>query len=291
MFGGAPPRAAHDEALRVVARAAADADVAIVIARDLQSEGRDQASLALPNGQDRVIGAALEANPHTVVVLRTGGPVLMPWLEAVPAVLEAWYGGSRGGAALAKLLFGDVVPSGKLPITFPCAEADLPTRTPRQFPGVDGQAHYDEKLEVGYRHYDANDVTPLFPFGHGLSYTSFGYRSLAVTRSGAGAPGLTVSFEVVNDGDREGVETAQAYLSFPAQAGEPPQRLVGFTRVRLLAGESRRVEITVGERELSIWDEQAHDWRIVAGTHTVRVGGSSRDQPLSADVVIDGPGK
>lgn len=285
-LGWAPPPAAYDEALRDVARAAAAADVAVVVARDLQSEGRDQASLALPNGQDRLISAVLEANPRTVVVLRTGGPVLMPWLDQVPAVLQAWYGGSRGGAALAKLLTGDVVPSGKLPITFPRDEADLPTREARQFPGVDGQAHYDEKLEVGYRHYDANGVTPLFPFGYGLSYTRFAYRSLMVAQAEGEAPGLTVSFEVVNAGDREGVETAQVYLTFPAQAGEPPQRLVGFARVRLLAGESRRVEVTVGERELSIWDEQAHDWRIVAGTHTVRVGGSSRDQPLSADVVI-----
>ncbi|HEY8543534.1 MAG TPA: glycoside hydrolase family 3 C-terminal domain-containing protein [Acidimicrobiales bacterium] len=288
----APPEA-YADGLRDAVEAAARADVAIVVARDIQCEGRDQASLHLPNGQDRLIEAVSQANPRTVVVLRTGGPVLMPWIDRVPAVLEAWYGGSCAGAAITRLLTGESVPSGKLPITFPRSQGDLPTRDERQFPGVDSVVEYAEGLEVGYRHYDAHGIEPLFPFGHGLSYTEFHYEDLAVAvddgsagGDGEDGPVLDVAVRLRNVGPREGTEVAQVYLSLPPDAGEPPQRLVGFRRVTLLPGEARTVTVRVRTRDLSIWDEAGSSWRVARGRYEVRVGGSSRDLPLRTSVVV-----
>lgn len=264
--------------------AARASDVVVVVARDLQAEASDQACLSLPNGQDQLIASVAAANPRTVVVLRTGGPVVMPWLDDVPAVLQAWYGGARVGAAIAKILLGDEVPCGKLPITFPRSVHDLPTAPERvRFPGVDGVVEYRERLHVGYRHYDAEGLDVLFPFGHGLSYTSFEHTDLRV-----GAAQVETGTQVVveshvrNVGTRSGAEVVQVYLNLPLEAEEPPQRLVGFERVHLRPGEAKRVSIVIGERELSIWDASDHAWRVPAGTFTLAVGGSSRGQPLEA---------
>ena len=163
------------------ATTAQQAQVAIVFASYPESEGSDLTNISLPNGQDAMIEAVAAANPNTIVVLNTGGPVLMPWLSSVKAVLEAWYPGQDDGAAIASVLFGDVDPSGHLPQTFPTSLSEIPTASPTQFPGVNGQVAYSEGLDVGYRWYDAEHVTPLFPFGYGLSYTSFRFSHLTVT--------------------------------------------------------------------------------------------------------------
>jgi len=274
--------------------------VAIVFAVQHESEGMDLKNLSLPNNQDALIEAVATANPHTIVVLETGGPVLMPWIDKVAAVVEAWYPGIRGSEAIANLLFGDVNPSGKLPLTFPKSEADLPH--PRHvdppqadadhpapklagFPGliamamVSGpffDAHYDEGLKVGYKWYEAEKKPVLFPFGFGLSYTTFAYSGLTVTP----ADTTTVAFTLKNTGKRAGIETAQVYASFPDGAGEPPKRLVGWAKVELAPGESKQVSVPVSRDRLSIYDEASDSWQLAPGKYVIRVGGSSQDLSL-----------
>ena len=274
--------------------------VAIVFAVQHASEGMDLQDLSLPDNQDALIEAVAAANPHTIVVLETGGPVLMPWIDKVAAVVEAWYPGIRGSEAIANLLFGDVNPSGKLPLTFPKSEADLPhpvhVDPPKPdashpvpklpgFPGMIATAMvvspffdvvYDEGLKVGYKWYDAEKKPVLFPFGFGLSYTTYAYSGLSVT------PGesTTVSFTVKNTGKRAGIETAQVYASLPDSAGEPPKRLVGWIKVELAPGESKQVSVPVSRDRLTIFDEGSDSWKLVPGEYTMRVGGSSRDLVL-----------
>jgi beta-glucosidase len=268
-----------------VARAAElarTADVSVVMVGDNETEGKDRPSLALDGNQDALVTAVAEANSHTVVVVKSGGPVLMPWAARVPAILQAWYPGQQDGAAVAGVLFGDVNPSAKLPITFPAADTDTPANTPAQFPGVGGVATYSEGLQVGYRWFDAQGRAPLFPFGHGLSYTTFAYSGLSVRTTGDGA---TATFTVRNTGQRAGTEVAQLYLGFPAAAGEPPRQLKGFERVALAPGQSRRVTIRLDARAFSVWDTVSHAWRPVRGAFTVSAGGSSRSLPLQAPLV------
>jgi beta-glucosidase len=260
----------------VAAALAKGADVAIVFAAQWMTEGRDAPDLALPDHQDDVIAAVAAANPRTIVVLETGGPVLMPWLDQTGAVLEAWYPGSRGGEAIANLLFGQVNPSGRLPITFPRAEAQLPR--PR-IPGADLPEHtpfdvdYVEGADVGYRWFEAKDLNPLFPFGHGLSYTRFAYSGLAVH----GGRALGVSFAVTNTGPRPGAEVAQVYAAPPG--GVP--RLIGWKRLELKPGETRRSALTADPRLLAGFDEKMHGWRSASGRYRVFVGASARNPALS----------
>ncbi|WP_410671157.1 glycoside hydrolase family 3 C-terminal domain-containing protein [Amycolatopsis sp. cmx-4-68] len=264
------------------AELARTADVSVVMVGDNEAEGKDRPSLALDGNQDALVTAVAAANPHTVVVVKSGGPVLMPWASRVPAILQAWYPGQQDGAAVAGVLFGDVNPSGKLPITFPAADADTPANTAAQFPGVGGVAEYSEGLQIGYRWFDAQGRTPLFPFGHGLSYTTFAFSGLSVRNQGDGA---TATFTVRNTGRRAGAEVAQLYLGFPAAAGEPPRQLKGFERVELAPGQSRRLTIRLDERDFSVWDVGSHAWQPVRGGFTVQVGDSSRSLPLSAPLV------
>jgi beta-glucosidase len=285
---------------------AKSSQVAIVFATQHESEGMDLKSLSLPDKQDALIEAIAAANPHTIVVLETGGAVLMPWLDKVAAVVEAWYPGIRGSEAIANVLFGDVNPSGKLPITFPKSEADLPHPThvdppkpdathvvPKLVgaPGPIGMAmgiappfdvSYDEGLKVGYKWYDAEKKPVLFPFGFGLSYTAYAYSGLKV------APGdsTEVSFTVKNIGKRSGSETAQVYVSLPDAAGEPPNRLVGWTKVDLAPGESKQVSVPVTRERLQIFDEASDSWKLVPGQYIVSVGASSRDLPLQQSVTF-----
>jgi beta-glucosidase len=268
--GGDPARAA------ALARTA---DVSVVMVGDNETEGKDRPSLALEGNQDALVAAVAEANPHTVVVVKSGGPVLMPWAARVPAIIQAWYPGQQDGAAVAGVLFGDVNPSAKLPITFPAADADTPANTPAQFPGINGVATYSEGLQVGYRWFDAQQRTPLFPFGHGLSYTTFAYSGLSVRNTGDGA---TATFTVRNTGRRAGAEVAQLYVGFPAAAGEPPRQLKGFERVELAPGQAQRVTIRLDARDFSVWDTGSHAWQPARGAFTVSVGGSSRSLPLQA---------
>jgi beta-glucosidase len=283
---------------------AKNAQVAIVFAVQHASEGMDLKDLSLPNNQDALIEAVASANPHTIVVLETGGAVLMPWIGKVAAVVEAWYPGIRGSEAIANLLFGDVNPSGKLPITFPKSEADLPhpqhAEPPKRdadhplpklpgAPGIIGMAmgigpffdvHYDEGLKVGYKWYDAEKKPVLFPFGFGLSYTTFVYSGLTVT------PGDTtsVTFTVKNTGKRAGAETAQVYASLPDAAEEPPKRLVGWVKVELGPGESKQVSVPVSRDRLTIFDEASDSWKLVSGIYVIRAGGSSQDLPLQKQI-------
>jgi beta-glucosidase len=264
------------------AEAARRSMVSVVVVRDYQAEELDRGSLRLPAGQDTLVAAVAAANPRTVVVLQTGGPVLMPWLDRVPAVLAAWYGGERQGSAIASLLAGDANPGGRLPLTFPAAMADLPTSDASRHPGVEGVARYSEGLQVGYRHYDAAGIEPLLCFGHGLSFTTFAYRDLNVT-AGPG-PVIDVTFVVENTGRRAGDEVAQLYLGLPAGAGEPPRRLVGFRRLPLLPGEAAPVSFRLSPRDLSIW--AGGGWTVPAGTFEVSAGASSRDLRLTAKVEV-----
>jgi len=277
---------------------------AVVFALQHASEGKDLKDLSLPDNQDALIEAVAAANPHTIVVLETGGAVLMPWLDKVAAVLETWYPGIRGSQAIANVLFGDVNPSGKLPLTFPASEADLPHPihvgpphvdadhpTPKLVgaPGLIGMmmgigpffdVHYDEGLKVGYKWYDAEKKPVLFPFGFGLSYSTYVYSGLSVT------PGesTVVNFTVKNTSKRAGAEIAQVYASLPDSTGEPPKRLVGWTRVELAPGESKQVSVPVSRDRLTIFDEAADAFKLVPGSYVIRVGSSSRDLPMEKTI-------
>lgn len=259
-----------------VARLAADSDLVIVFADQWTTESWDAPSLALPKDQDAMIAAAAKANRNTVVVLETGGPVTMPWLGEVGAVLQAWYPGTNGGEAIARVLTGEVDASGRLPVTFPAGEDQLPRpkldgdpKTPEAKFAVDYRI---EGAAVGYKWFDKKGLKPLFPFGHGLSYTAFAYSDLAASsRDGK----LTVSFKVANTGKRAGKDVPQVYVSPKAGGWEAPRRLAGFEKVTLAPGESRTVTLTVDPRLLATWDDKAHGWSVAAGDYEVQLGASS----------------
>jgi len=282
-------------------------DVAIVFVTQPASEGRDAASLSLPGNQDDLAGAVAAANPHTIVVLETGGAVSMPWIDNVAGVLESWYPGIAGAQAIANILFGDVNPSAKLPVTFARSDADLPhpviagTNVQPQAPAPDAASAeggrggrgglppfdipYNEGLKVGYKWFDAEAKEPLFPFGFGLSYTTFAYSGMAAAMNGGN---LGVSFTVKNTGQRAGAEIAQVYVALPAGTGEPPKRLVGWERIQLAPGESQTVTVSIEPLFLSIFDVEKDGWRLTPGDYKVMVGGSSRSLPLSGGVKILG---
>jgi beta-glucosidase len=256
--------------------AARRSNLVVYFAYDQEREGEDRPDLSLPNAQDTFIEQVAQANPRTIVVLDTGGPVLMPWLDQVPAVLEAWYPGEQDGIAVAAVLFGDADPGGRLPQTFPASNDSVPASTTDQWPGSgDGQdASFSERLDVGYRWYDANKIAPLFPFGYGLSYTRFEYSGLRISHSGAN---VAVSFTVRNTGARAGSDVAQLYVDDPAFVGEPPKQLKGFQRVSLRPGRSTKVTIALTPRSFSVWDSAQQQWRVRRGLYRILVGSSSRD--------------
>jgi beta-glucosidase len=271
--------------------AAKKADVAIVFATQWMTEGFDVPDLNLPSGQDALIDAVAAANPHTIVVLETGGPVLMPWLDKTAGVLEAWYPGARGGEAIARVLYGDVNPSGHLPGTFPAGLNQLPrpvlpgsdTVEPNRrgigAPGQTLEVDYDvEGSNIGYRWFAATGEKPLFPFGYGLSYTSFSYGALQIDGSK-----LTASFTVTNSGKRAGSDVAQLYLI--NAAGQRTQRLVGFQRVDLAAGESTKVTFNIDPRLVANWN--GGGWTVKAGTYQFALGQSATDlsAPVTASLV------
>jgi beta-glucosidase len=278
--------------LAAAAAAAKAAEVAIVFVNQPTSEGRDLPTLTLPENQDKLVAAVAAANPHTIVVLETGGPATMPWIGQVSAAIEAWYPGIRGAEALANILFGEVNPSGKLPVSFAKADADLPhpaiagmnlERPPAAANGErrrpqDFDIDYTEGLKVGYKWFDAEGKEPLFPFGHGLSYTTYAYSDL---KASIGSVTLTVK----NTGKREGAEIVQVYAALPAAAKEPPKRLVAWDKVRLAPGEQKTVTLPLDPKFLSIFNEQKDGWELLAGEYTIFAGGSSRSTPLSAKVV------
>jgi beta-glucosidase len=279
------------------------ADTVIVFGYQWESETKDLETLSLDSAQNSLIETVAAANPHTIVVVETGGPVTMPWVGKVRAILEAWYPGIRGAEALAAILSGAVNPTGKLAVTFPLRDADLPhpqlvkpppgseptkkdtmTETMAEmgegFPAF--QTYYDEKLKVGYKWYDAEKKEVLFPFGHGLSYTTYSYSSLEVQ------PGdiLTTSFTVKNTGQRAGEEIAQVYVSLPESAGEPPRRLVGWAKLSLTAGESRQATVHIDPKLLKVFDEETDSWKLIPGTYTFSAGSSSRNLPLQKTIQV-----
>jgi beta-glucosidase len=264
------------------AAAAANADVALVFGTQWQTEGGDLPTLGLPDGtadpanqshdQNALISAVAAQAKKTVVVLQSGTAVTMPWLSQVHAVLAAWYPGVQGGPAIADVLFGDVNPSGKLPLTFPKSEADLPQKA---ISATDLHVPYSEGLAMGYRWYDSRSITPLFPFGHGLSYTSFAYSGVKTSTQADGS--VTVRFTLSNTGRRDGAEVAQVYAGLPGNLGDPPRRLVAWQKVQLAAGASTQLSLTIAPQRLSIWDTAQHAWRLPSGSYSFQVGGSSRD--------------
>ena len=269
--------------VKAAADAAKSADIALVFAHDKEGEGGDRADLSLPDKQDELISKVAAANPETVVVLQTGGPVLMPWLPQVQSVMETWYPGARGGAATARLLWGDVNPSGKLPQTFPVREKEVPAHTKAQYPGVGGTAHYTEGVDVGYRWYDKTGTEPLFPFGHGLSYSSFTYSDLSLKKhSGGPHDSVSLSFTVTNTGGRAGSEAVQVYVGKPdSEVDSPPRELGSYRKVHLAAGASKEVRLSVEPRQLSYWDTGTDAFRVREGEYRIAVGPSSRALPLS----------
>src|SRR5882757_1932162 len=273
-----PPADTPNVGIEQAVAAAKKSDVAVVFASNKDTEAIDRSGLSLPGYQDQLISAVAAANPHTVVVLDTGGPVTMPWLGDVAGVVEAWYPGEEDGNAAAAVLYGDVDPGGRLPITFPKSLADTPANTPAQYPGVNGVATYSEGLDVGYRHYDASGTEPLFPFGYGLSYTTFKLSGLSVH-------GRDVSVDVRNTGHRTGTQVVQVYVTDPASAGEPPRQLKGFAKVALRPGQDRRVHIRLDDHAFAHWDTASQSWQTPRGQYTVSAGTSSRDLPLSAKVL------
>lgn len=309
-FGGTPPvdglRAEFPSAQityldgldhAAAAAAAKTADVAIVFADKFSTEAADQEDLSLGNGQDALIDAVAMANPKTVVVLETGNPVTMPWRDKVPAIVSAWYGGQRGGAAIARILSGAVNPSGHLPVTFPTGIEQLPNPV---LPGSDVpvadkgtqavyglqagkmpfEIRYPEGSDAGYRWFDLKRRAPLYPFGHGLSYTSFRYDSLKVT----GGRNLTVTFSVTNTGDRAGADVPQVYVRSPGKA----KRLIGWSKPMLAPGETRTVTVTADPRILGQYDVKRRQWIVPAATFGVEVGTSATETVLTGSARLRG---
>jgi beta-glucosidase len=239
-----------------------------------------------------MISAVAQANKHVIVVLDTGGPVLMPWADNVAGIIEAWYPGQEDGNSLAAILYGDFNPSAKLPLTFPRSGDAIPTASKEQWPGVGGRSIYSEKLNVGYRWYDATNTEPLFPFGFGLSYTTFRVGHFALDQqtisSGALESGakLQVTVDVTNTGKRAGAEVVQVYIGHPAANGEPPHRLGAFGKIELQPGETKPVTVSVDATAIRIFNTDRHGWEIPIGTYEILAGTSSRDLPLKGAITI-----
>ncbi|MFF3203573.1 glycoside hydrolase family 3 C-terminal domain-containing protein [Streptomyces sp. NPDC002962] len=267
---------------------AAKADVAIVFVNNYSGEGLDREDLALPGDQNQLIEAVAAVNPHTVVVLNTSGPMLMPWLGRVKAVLQAWYQGAATGTSIANILYGDAEPGGRLPMTFPATEEQGPTRyTGGKNDAANGTLVYDEGIYVGYKWYDKHHAEPLFPFGHGLSYTSFQHDKVRVTSRGRGDEAAEVGVEVRNTGRRTGSDVVQVYIGhLPTEVDTPARTLAGFAKVTLDPGQRRTVAVTVTRRALSYWDESESRWVTPAGRVPVYVGRSVTEAEYAGTITV-----
>jgi beta-glucosidase len=282
---GAHVAYAEGDDIAAAARLAARSEIAIVFVHQWTAESQDFA-LTLPDNQDALVAAVAAANPHTIVVVESGGPVFMPWADKVQGLVEAWYPGTAGGAAIADVLFGKVDASGRLPATFP---RDLSQLVRHDIDGA-GLAddkgfdvHYFEGAAVGYKWFDAHHLEPLFPFGYGLSYSHFAYSDLKATLAG---DEVTVSFAVKNVGARPGMDVPQVYVSPQAGGWEAPKRLAGFKKVELAPGQSTEVSVVVDPRLLAVFDETAHGWRRAAGLYKVMLGASSRDMKATTGLQL-----
>ncbi|HEY1627853.1 MAG TPA: glycoside hydrolase family 3 C-terminal domain-containing protein [Streptosporangiaceae bacterium] len=264
---------------------AASSSVAIVFANLSESEGSDLTSIDLGTSDDNLISAVAAANPNTIVVLNTGSAVTMPWLSSVKGVLEAWYPGQEDGTAIASLLFGNTDPSGHLTVTFPTSLTQVPASTTAQWPGSNGTVQYSEGIDVGYRWYDAKGQTPLFPFGYGLSYTSFSFSNLKVGTLPEGGA-ATVSATVTNTGSRAGADVAQLYVTDPSASGQPPRQLEGFARVNLAAGASQTVTFPLTQQNLQYWNSSSNGWATSTGSYGIDVGDSDANLPLTGTLAV-----
>lgn len=285
------------------AKLAAASNVTIIFVHQHTSEGADVGNLSLPDHQDLLVSQVAAANPHCIVVLETGGPVTMPWVDNVSAILEAWFPGIRGGEAIANIIFGDVNPSGKLPVTFPKSEADLPRLTvPGMSPAAAGAGgevadhwwgegmkplppfdiNYTEGIKVGYKWFEAEGKAPLFPFGFGLSYTTFSYSALQTTTESD----VNVVFNVTNTGTRTGAEVAQVYALLPPSAGEPFKRLVAWQKIFLTPGETRRVTLVIDPHYLSVFNIINGKWELPLGEYKFYVGSSSQSAGVAGVTLI-----
>lgn len=253
---------------------AAKADANIIVVGVSSSEGVDRPNINLPD--EALIAAVSKANPRTAVVVYNPSQTLLPWAEQAGAILVGWLPGQEAGSALADVLFGDINPAGKLPMTYARQLSDYPANTEEMYPGKDGRVLYSEGLRVGYRHFDSRNIEPLYPFGHGLSYTTFEYGKVNVSPLSADGM-VTVTLDVKNSGARDGAEVVQLYLGFPVEASEPPQQLKGFQKISLKAGESKPVSFTLTPADYSFWSAGLGAWTTHPGSYTVMAGSSSRD--------------
>ncbi|RYY63801.1 MAG: glycosyl hydrolase, partial [Chitinophagaceae bacterium] len=289
---------ADKASIRAATDAAAAADVVVYVGGSFHgynhtvwadnaydAEDVDKPDMNLPFNQDALISAVLKANPRTIVVLMGGGAMDMTrWVDAAPAILQAWYPGMEGGNALARILFGEVNPSGKLPMTFPKTLAEAPAHKLGEYPGKDGIVNYNDDIYVGYRYFDTWKVEPQFAFGHGLSYTSFRYSNIKTVARGKRA---TVTFTVTNTGKVAGAETAQLYVHQQRPSLPRPEReLKGFQKVWLQPGESKQVTLTLNEDAFQYYNDVQSKWVSDGGAYDILVGGSSRSLPLSARITL-----
>ncbi len=282
-FGALPPLA--EDAIARAVNLAASADVALIFvgsSGEWESEGADRPDLDLVGEQDDLIKAVSTVNPNTVVVIQTGSPIVMPWLDGAAAALQAWFCGQECGNAIADVLFGKVDASGRLPQTFPMRLQDNPAYI--NYPGEHGKVHYGEGIFVGYRYYDKKDIAPLFPFGFGLSYTDFAYANLRLSQTQlAAGESLVVTVDVTNSGQRAGAEVVQLYVrDVKASVMRPPKELKGFAKIALQPGEIQTVSFSLDPRALSYYDDLAHRWVAEAGEFQALVGRSSQDIRLTA---------
>jgi beta-glucosidase len=280
-----PDRKAFSPAIE----AARKADIAVVCVSTAhqEGEGNDRESMDLPNGQDELISAIADANRNTAVVLNNGGPVtLTPWLSNAPAVVETWFPGEEGGAALAKVLFGDSNPSGKLPMTFAARREDYPDYG--HFPGTNGIVEYAEGIYVGYRHFDKAEIQPIYPFGYGLSYTTFSYSNPRLSSATiTGEQTVTASVDVTNTGTRSGDEVVELYIHDPMpRIDKPVRELKGFAHVSLTPGQTVPATIALTPRDLAYFDVAGKQWKADAGTYEVEFAASSRDIRQTATLTL-----
>lgn len=280
-----------DEAIAEAAAAAQGAERAIVFigrSGEWDTEGSDLQSIELPDRQNDLVKAVAAANPRTIVVLQTGGPVEMPWLDEVAAVLEAWYTGQEAGNAIADVLLGKAEPGGRLPQSFPVKWSDNPTHSQDRevYPGLDGKVRYEEGVFIGYRHYDRHGTGPLFPFGFGLSYTKFEVEDLSIDAGAFEADGhVRVTVSVANTGERAGSEVIQLYVGDDeASVPRPEKELKAFAKVHLQPGESRRVTLELDDRAFAFYSERTKHWMVEAGSFTLRVARSAADAGLAGTV-------
>ena len=265
------------------AKAAAGADAVVMFVDQYRTEGVDAPNLSLPGGQDRLVERVAKANPHTIVVLETGGPVLMPWLDRTAAVISAWYPGERGGEAIADILTGLADPSGRLPMTFPARDPQsAPYGAPTGGAG-DPVVRYDASPSFGYRALAERGERPLFPFGYGLSYTTFKLGELSARVDGSA---VTAALAVTNAGGRPGAAIPELYLTGPAASGVG-LRLAGWSRIELSPGETRRVEIAVDPRLLATFDEAKRRWRIAQGVYEFSAGFDATQREVAAKITLD----